>query len=259
MTWTPHASRCRRKQLEQLGERGVVGDDVDRPAALGDAAATASLLPTWPSDEDQAARRRPPDVLDLRRASAWTTRATGLVGATRREAHELDEVAGVLAVGREGQAPDPRVVRAAARARARSSRSTSAASSATGGSPPGEPVPITAARRAPAARGRRASRARAPGTPTTAARLDDRAGRGRPARRRCGASRPLRRWRHRRRRPPPSLVRPSRPAPSWPACGARFDGFSVPTSVSLSSPRMNASTRSCAMSSWIWSGGLFMK
>src|SRR4029077_4864466 len=35
--------------------------------------------------------------------------------------------------------------------------------------------------------------------------------------------------------------------------------FSVPTSVSLSSPRMNASTRWRAMSSWIWTGGLFMK
>ena len=36
-------------------------------------------------------------------------------------------------------------------------------------------------------------------------------------------------------------------------------GASVPTSVSLSSPRMNASTRLNAMSSWIWCGGLFMK
>ena len=36
-------------------------------------------------------------------------------------------------------------------------------------------------------------------------------------------------------------------------------GSSVPTSVSLSSPRMNASTRLNAMSSWIWCGGLFMK
>ena len=39
----------------------------------------------------------------------------------------------------------------------------------------------------------------------------------------------------------------------------RFSGFSVPTSVSLSSPRMNASTRLYAMSSWICWGGLFMK
>ena len=38
-----------------------------------------------------------------------------------------------------------------------------------------------------------------------------------------------------------------------------FVRFSVPTSVSLSSPRMNASTRLWAMSSWIWIGGLFMK
>ena len=36
-------------------------------------------------------------------------------------------------------------------------------------------------------------------------------------------------------------------------------GCSVPTRVSLSSPRMKASTRSCATSSWIWRGGLFMK
>src|SRR3954467_11753108 len=36
-------------------------------------------------------------------------------------------------------------------------------------------------------------------------------------------------------------------------------GASVPTSVWLSSPRMNASTRLNAMSSWIWMGGLFMK
>ena len=46
-------------------------------------------------------------------------------------------------------------------------------------------------------------------------------------------------------------------------CGARFVTFagagSSPCSVSLSSPRMNASTRSRAMSSWIWMGGLFMK
>ena len=39
----------------------------------------------------------------------------------------------------------------------------------------------------------------------------------------------------------------------------RATGFSVPTSVSLSSPRMNASTRLKAMSSWICCGGLFMK
>jgi len=39
----------------------------------------------------------------------------------------------------------------------------------------------------------------------------------------------------------------------------RFTGASVPTSVSSSSPRMNASTRLNAMSSWIWRGGLFMK
>src|SRR5207247_7748322 len=39
----------------------------------------------------------------------------------------------------------------------------------------------------------------------------------------------------------------------------RFCGASVPTSVSLSSPRMNASTRVNAMSSWICWGGLFMK
>src|SRR5207248_4669871 len=38
-----------------------------------------------------------------------------------------------------------------------------------------------------------------------------------------------------------------------------FAGSSVPTSVSLSSPRMKASTRSRATSSWIWMGGLFMK
>ena len=36
-------------------------------------------------------------------------------------------------------------------------------------------------------------------------------------------------------------------------------GASVPTRVSSSSPRMNASTRLNAMSSWIWIGGLFMK
>jgi hypothetical protein len=40
---------------------------------------------------------------------------------------------------------------------------------------------------------------------------------------------------------------------------AAFERFSVPTSVSLSSPRMNASTLLWAMSSWIWTGGLFMK
>ena len=39
----------------------------------------------------------------------------------------------------------------------------------------------------------------------------------------------------------------------------RLAGASVPTSVSLSSPLMNASTRLNAMSSWICWGGLFMK
>ena len=39
----------------------------------------------------------------------------------------------------------------------------------------------------------------------------------------------------------------------------RAGGFSVPTSVSESSPRMNASTRSRPTSSGIWRGGLFMK
>ena len=39
----------------------------------------------------------------------------------------------------------------------------------------------------------------------------------------------------------------------------RSTTFSVPTRVSLSSPRMNASTRLKAMSSWSCAGGLFMK
>ena len=66
------------------------------------------------------------------------------------------------------------------------------------------------------------------------------------------------------RRLEPALARRHLPAATLALVPATFfrrrlAGASVPTSVSLSSPRMKASTRLNAMSSWIWTGGLFMK
>ena len=63
--------------------------------------------------------------------------------------------------------------------------------------------------------------------------------------------------------PSPAVIDPllTRPSPSDRPAGEACvpGGFSVPTSVSESSPLMKASTRSRPTSSGIWWGGLFMK
>ena len=80
------------EELEQLRERGVVGDHADRVAAARRSpAATASLLPTWPGDDDH----RPPggapaldDAVDALRLDASRpaprAAATGAASARRR-------------------------------------------------------------------------------------------------------------------------------------------------------------------------------
>ena len=116
MSVTPHASRWRAQELEQLRERRVVGDDADRHAEVGDArAATASLFPMWPTDAGsapRAGRRRRADPRMLVGVEVRASRrAADLVGGQRRQAHQLDEVAPVVAVGAQRQPADARVVR----------------------------------------------------------------------------------------------------------------------------------------------------
>ena len=211
---------------------------------------STSLLPTWPT-----VRIRPPPGDAVARCAAISTGVErldergDLVGRQDGSAHQLDEVAPVLAVGAQRQPRGPAGRPAAGPGRARSSGSTSAASSAR--------ARYDACAPRPSDRARRAGREDVRSSQAVGAVADD----GRSARRSCGLApaAPVRRLEspfavgHLRGGGHLGLA--SRPC----RLTVFLTGASVPTSVSLSSPRMNASTRLNAMSSWIWCGGLFMK
>ena len=220
------------------------------------AAATASLLPTWPT-----AKIRPPPLGASRHsrltssASRSGTMAARSSGRARRQAHQLDEVAAVAVIGAQRHARGPAGGPAAGPGRARSCGSTSVAWSARRGRTAARPARSTSA----AASGRQ--RCQEPGRQP-----DSRRRASRSTTRGLAARAPMRRLEAPVR--PPAPVAPAsggrspvRAGSRLVACGhdaaavatlaglpaslrsLRFSGFSVPTSVSLSSPRMNASTR----------------
>ena len=259
MMRTPHASRCRRSSSNSSGNDGVVGDDVDRPAVIGDRGGDRLVVADVADGEDQPARRRLPDSVDVGRASDCVDAATPAVSA-----------------GCDGRRISLDQVAARTRGRPDSARRRTRGSS--GGSPRTcpkfcvRPAPLGRPERGttacepapddPAGRGARrqdaaaSSQARAAVAARTAEPLERRAD---PARARAGAA-PRARCARRVTALAAAFARPW----SARAMDASFRSwalvrFSVPTSVSLSSPRMNASTRLKAMSSWIWIGGLFMK
>ena len=177
-------------------------------------------------------------------------RADHVLGRHGRQAHQLDEVARVLAIRAQREPPDPRMVRRQPRTWPKlgfdqrrfvgQSRYEACEPSARG-----------RRRAGPAARCARSQR-RAP-VAGDGRSLDDARSRAADA----GAAP--------RGAAPRVAVGGHRAAVATlafaPAIRLRacLTGASVPTSVSLSSPRMNASTRLNAMSSWICCGGLFMK
>ena len=232
------------EQLEQLGERRVIGHHVGGIAAMGDRGGDRLVVAHVPGDHDH----RTPG-LGPRRGEAVDAVALDAVGELLRrprgQPHELDHVGRVLAVGAEGEAPDVRVV----------GRQPEHAAEVDVGVAtlrrPGEVAALGGRADHGPGQARRDVRQHGGGTTVAEDRraLDD-ARRGRieaPV----GRLEPA---------VAPGHFAAAAFAFAWPA--SAFESFfdsSVPTSVSLSSPRMNASTRLNAMSSWIWMGGDFMK
>ena len=265
MIVTPHGSRWRRRCSNSSGKDESSATTLIGSPCMGDRTApTASLLPMWPT-----ARISPPPFGDALPAAAGHHRIDPGRDELRhlglrhgRQAHQLHEVAAVLPVRAQGQPTHPRMVRRQPEdvpevpvrpaALGRPERGTTACENRPTISPVGPGGQDVAAT----------------GWPPVAddgQTLDDA---GAAAPRRCGASRrrsrggaPRARASCGGRRSPAVTTRRSPPWPWSPASlrSLRLTGASVPTSVSLSSPRMNASTRLKAMSSWICWGGLFMK
>ena len=259
MTVAPHCSRSAAQVLEQLGERRVVGDDADRQAVPGDGRHDR-VVAADVADACRSARRgdsaRDPRAARRRRVSG--DQRGHLVGRPRRQRASARRgsarTRGRRAAPAGGRAGRP----AAARGRARSCGSTSAAWSARAGTSAWASRP-TIARPRPGGHDRRATRVAA-GSATTARRSTTR-GLAAPASMRrlesalagVAAGRSASAVGH--------VAAAVATLAFVPASlrSVRLAGVSVPTSVSLSSPRMNASTRLNAMSSWICCGGLFMK
>ena len=243
MTWTPQDSRCWRRISKISGKEESSATTLAGRPRLAMAAATASLLPTCP--------------------------ATTIIGRPERLPVADDPVDAVAldAVGQLLQGPDWGAASAPpCSGRTRGRRAAPSARRAGGwrqaqhvpevdvGGPalgrPGEVAswmrpPITAARD----RGRhvREDGGRRPVADDRRL-LDDARGVTRGA---GGAPRAALRVGH--------LVAVAFVLAAVASALASFLDSSLPVSVSLSSPRMNASTRSRATSSWSWSGGLFMK
>ena len=217
----------------------------------------ASLLPTWP-----AVKMTPfelaPDLLDTVDPGG-IEQGPGRLGAHRRQAHQLDQVARVAAIRPERHPAHGRIVRRQAEHMAEVGI---------------RPAPL----RWPEQVGRLNQPADDPRRRTgrqvgedplrgpiaqDGGFLDDPRCAGRPAVGRLERS-PRARFDRLARR---GSIRDGRhrvPAATFALAPASrlsvfLAGASVPTSVSSSSPRMKASTRLNAMSSWIWTGGLFMK
>ena len=256
MTVAPRSLALRAQVLEELRERGIVGDDADRHPVPGDGRHHGVVAADMADRVDQpapGARRR---CARSSSTSMYGTIADISSARPRRQAHQLDEVAPVLVIGAQRQPADARVVGRQA-----------------------EDVPEVAVRPAPLA-GPGQVRALDGGADDLAGEaLGDHVGqpRGRLVRDDrqtlddAGAAAPA------SMRSLESALAGSAAGRSASAVGhfaaavatwafvpaslryVRLASFSVPTRVSSSSPRMNASTRLNAMSSWICCGGLFMK
>ncbi len=211
---------------------------------LAMAAATASLLPTCPAITI-IGRPEPSQPPTIRSTPSPSMLLASSCHGPAGEPHELDHVAGVLPVRTESHPHDPRVRR----------RQAQHVPEVDVGRPAlGWPREIRDLRHAPdhAARDRRRHVREDGGRRPIAddRRLLD------EARRRCLEA-PVGRLElslglgH--------LVAEAFVLAAVARSLASFLDTSVPVSVSLSSPRMKASTRSRATSSWSWSGGLFMK
>jgi hypothetical protein len=234
--------------LEQLRERGVVGDHADRQPAPGDVRGDRLVAAEVADGQDQpAAGRAVVDPTELRFVGVEVAgEPVDLLGRQRGQPHEVDEIPPVLPERAEREPADARVVWR---------QPQHVPEVGVRPAPPlgrGEVRPT--GQRAHDAMGQ-ADRHDAQGTGRRAVGEDagsfDGTGPG------TGTS-PVGRLE-------PSLARRHFAAVATlallPASRRTvfLTGASVPTSVSSSSPRMNASTRLYAMSSWTWIGGLFMK
>ena len=240
-----HCSRWARRYSNSSGKDESSATTLSGRPRCAIAAPMTSLLPTWP-----VVTMIPPtgDAARMRAISAGSIGSIerhDLVLRHVRHAHQLDEVGPVAPVRAQRDATHPRIVgrqpedvpevpvRPGALGRPEQVRGLRPEAQDGAGRPSGE-------------------RPEQPGGEAVA---DD----GRPLHDpRAGAPAPVRRLEtpfavgHRAAVATLALV-PARRLTVF------LTGASVPTSVSLSSPRMNASTRLNAMSSWIWMGGLFMK
>ena len=233
------------EQVEQLGERRVVRDDVDRVAATGQRRrrrprccrrGPATTIIGRPDTRQRSTSSLDAVLLDAPRPAPRVV-ATAAASARRRSARTRG-TRGARAAARAGGP-------AAAPARGRSWRWRTAASPARRGSVPWDAVPMTA----PDRRGGTMREDGGRGLVADDRRPFDDAGRG-------GLEAPMGRL---QLSPLAHRVAAAFVFATPASALASLRDTSLPTSVSLSSPRMNASTRWCAMSSWIWSGGLFMK
>ena len=238
------------KPVEHLRERRVVGDDADRPAPVRDTGGDGLVVADVAESEDQASGRRLPGLLDPVEIGLDDA-SDCLLGRQRFEPHHLDEIARVRAVGRQREPAHTEVVRrqagdtAEVRVRPGSLRWPQEIARLAGGGDHPDRQPGGNVSDEPDG-----SRVRGDG------RLLENS--------RSSLATPV--WRVQA-----LCVRHLAAAAAFLAAAeatgaveASFFSwalvrFSVPTSVSLSSPRMNASTRCRATSSWIWTGGLFMK
>ena len=88
--------------LEQLGKRRIVGHDRDRPAPVGDAGADHLVVADVADDQDDRRFDSRQHRSTLVEPSRVDEAPPPRPGCRRGQAHQLDEVAGVVAVGRAG-------------------------------------------------------------------------------------------------------------------------------------------------------------
>ncbi len=239
-----HCSRWRRRCSNSSGKAESSATTLSGRPRWAIAAPMTSLLPTWAGGHDDPARGRlVADALERRRVERLHER-DDLVLRHERDAHQLDEVAAVFAVRAQGDPPDPRMIRR---------QPQHVPEVPVGPGPLGRPQEVGGLRPEPQHRPGRTGRQRAqqPGDEAVA---EDGRPLHDPRTRAAGSVRRLESSSggHRAAVATLALVPAIR-------LTVFLTGASVPSRVSLSSPRMNASTRLKAMSSWIWIGGLFMK
>ena len=98
-----HCSRCAAQVLEQLGKGRVVGDDVQRQTHVGDRRPDDVVVADVAGGDDEAAGRLVPEPLDLDRVERLH-QPDDLLFRHERDAHQLDQVPPVFAVGAQGHA-----------------------------------------------------------------------------------------------------------------------------------------------------------